>query len=101
MRLQSIWEAGQRGKNQSMAPPPDPWAPIKPKEQLEELGFAHTPRGLSRAVEYGSEQAVELFIKSRINLNTPNEMGSTPLKLALQKGRREIAALLASVGGKE
>ena len=54
MRLQSIWEAGQRGKNQGMAPP-DPWAHIKP----------------------------------------------TLLKLALQKDRREIAALLTSVGGTE
>lgn len=96
--LQGIWDVEQRGKNQGMTPPPDPWAHVKPKEQLEELGFAHTPRGLSRAVESGSEQAVDLFIKSRINLNTPNDMGWIPLMVAAFHGHERIALMLIDNG---
>ena len=96
--LQGIWEAEQRGKNAGRVPPPDPWAHIKPKEQLEELGFAHTPRGLARAVESGAEQAVELFIKSRINLDTPNDMGWTPLMIAAFHGHEKIALMLIDSG---
>lgn len=98
LTLQSVWDAEQRGKNLGKTPPPDPWAHIKPQEQLEELGFAHTPRGLARAVETGSLEAVELFVKSRMNLNTPNEMGWTPLMIAAFHGHERIALILIDSG---
>ncbi len=48
------------------------------------------------AVEKGNKDIVELFLKKRAGISTPNLQGLTPAHVAIEKGNTEIAKLIIS-----
>jgi ankyrin repeat protein len=50
---------------------------------------------------YGHTEVAELLIKFGINVNEKDNFGSTPLAIAINLERNDVAELLRRNGGKE
>lgn len=74
-------------------PPPDTI-----RNAILAFGVPCSPEGFMRAVESGNRAAATLFLEAKINTETRDERGWTPLILAAFNGREEIVNLLIQYG---
>lgn len=78
----------------------DPWANIDTARQAEikEQGYQCTPQEFIRSAENGDIATVGLFLGCRINVDTRDERGWTPLTISAFNGNEDIARLLIQSG---
>lgn len=86
----------------SMRAPSDdtPWARIEAntKRDIESKGYPCSAEGFLKAAGAGDIGAVRLFLNGKINVDTCDERGWTPLIIAAFNGREELAQLLIECG---
>lgn len=86
----------------SMRAPSDdtPWARIEAstKREIESKGYPCTAAGFLKAAGAGDSSAVRLYLNGKINIDTCDERGWTPLIIAAFNGREELATLLIESG---
>jgi ankyrin repeat protein len=59
------------------------------------------PTPLHNAAARGNKEIVKLLLKYKANINAKNNLGSTPLQLAIWNEKKDIADLLRAHGAKE
>lgn len=80
----------------------DIWSNVSEKylQEMEELGFKHSPQGFMQASEAGNLRAIQIFIGSGIDLETRDERNWTPLMISAFNGKETAAYLLIQSGAK-
>ncbi|MFZ5502992.1 MAG: ankyrin repeat domain-containing protein [Pseudomonadota bacterium] len=68
------------------------------KREIHKLGIPCTAEGFLHAVVTGNRLAVTLFMDAKVNLETRDERGWTPLMLAAHEGCHEIVGILLQHG---
>lgn len=78
----------------------DVWAGLdgKYRQELEQLGFQHSPQGFMQASEAGNTRAMQIFLGSGVNLETRDERNWTPLMISSFNGKEAAAFLLIHSG---
>ncbi len=78
----------------------NPWddADLSTRAAVEQQGYAFSPKGFTRSAEKGDRDAVLLFLRSGVDIDTQDERGWTPLMISTFNGREEIALLLIENG---
>ena len=78
----------------------NPWenADLSTRAAIEQQGYAFSPKGFARSAEKGDRDAVLLFLRSGVDIDTQDERGWTPLMISTFNGREEIALLLIENG---
>ena len=78
----------------------NPWDDVEDsrKTEIEQQGYAFSPRGFTQSAEKGDRKAVLLFLGSGVDINTRDEHGWTPLMISTFNGREEVALLLIRSG---
>jgi len=62
-------------------------------------GYEFTNDGLSEAIIKNDKEAVELFVKTDLNINMPDTEGYSALDRAIKSNNAETVALIAQAGG--
>lgn len=70
------------------------------RQQVEQMGFEHSPKGLMQASEAGNTRAMQILISSGASLETRDERNWTPLMMSSFNGKEEAAFLLIKSGAK-
>lgn len=78
----------------------NPWAAIdiRKQQEIEGKGYKCTPQGFLKSAEAGDKAAIVLFLAGKIDINTRDERGWTPLMISSFNGNEEIAELLVQNG---
>ena len=89
-----------RERKQKTAANGNPWDDMEDsrKAEIEQQGYAFSPRGFTQSAEKGDRKAVLLFLGSGVDINTRDEHGWTPLMISTFNGREEVALLLIRSG---
>ena len=80
----------------------DVWGSIseKVRQEVEQLGFNHTPQGFMQASEAGNIRAIQLFLNSGVSLETRDERNWTPLMISSFNGKEAAAYVLIQGGAR-
>jgi hypothetical protein len=76
----------------------DPWAAERAKGDLDHQGHAFTPQHFHHVVERNNYTATLLYLDAGMAVDTPGEVGWTPLLVASFNGNEAIAELLLQRG---
>lgn len=78
----------------------DPWGNVLEvaKKEIERLGVEFSKKGLIRAGETGNTEAIILFLKSGMDIDTCDERQWTLLTIAAYNGNEKMVALLIDKG---
>ena len=87
-------------REQKLLAADNPWddADLSTRAAIEQQGYAFSAKGFARSAEKGDRDAVLLFLRSGVDIDTQDERGWTPLMISTFNGREEIALLLIENG---
>lgn len=79
---------------------PHSWLKVaeKDRQELVQLGYKYTERDFMAAAKAGNTQAVHIFVRTRVNIETQDEIGWTALTQAASCGHEAVAYLLIRNG---
>ena len=79
---------------------PHSWlkVPEKDRQELVQLGYKYTEHDFIAAVKAGNTQAVHIYVRTRVNIETQDEIGWTALTHAASCGHEAVAYLLIRNG---
>jgi ankyrin repeat protein len=80
----------------------DVWGSLseKARQQVEQMGFEHSAKGLMQASEAGNTRAIEILLSGGVSLETRDERNWTPLMISSFNGKEAAAFLLIQGGAK-
>ncbi len=71
---------------------------VNPKGELQRMGIPYTPAGFVLAAQNGQLDAVRLFVRSDMPLDSRDNISATPLYRAAAYGHREVVDFLLAKG---
>jgi ankyrin repeat protein len=79
---------------------PHSWlkVPEKDRQELVQLGYKYTEHDFMAAAKAGNTQAVHIYVRTRVNIETQDEIGWTALTHAASCGHEAVAYLLIRNG---
>ncbi|MEK6593279.1 MAG: ankyrin repeat domain-containing protein [Pseudomonadota bacterium] len=78
--------------------PEDIWSNEEIKRGLEAEGIEYSPRGFFKAIELGNRRAFELFMQAGVDVDYRNDVGWTPLMVAVFMGSEASAQMVLEAG---
>ncbi|WP_176217045.1 ankyrin repeat domain-containing protein [Andreprevotia lacus] len=73
---------------------------IAARDELEQLGFAHTVQDFHQSVSTGQQQAMDLYLRSGMTLETEDDQGWTPLMRVSAEGNSPMLQTLLLRGAR-
>jgi uncharacterized protein len=66
--------------------------------QLRERGYGLSNADFFKALEMGSQELIDLYVRSNFNIHIHDEWGATPMLAALKRGHTVTAGILLNAG---